>query len=185
MTDRPAPPASPPESESAAEIAALPGNRLRDYESALPIALLRARAATAGKFKRHTDAVGLSQPQWRVIRTLAADAPLDVRTLADRCALLQPSVSRLLKSLEDRGLIETVAGGDARRRVLALTDRGQQVFERVAVVSEAVYLDLEAAYGREDLRVLIAMLHRLREVAEDLPDLPRVMPALPPLPKDM
>ena len=159
--------------------------RLRDYENSLPIALLRARAATAAKFRRHTDAVGLSQPQWRVIRALAAGVPLDVRTLADRCALLQPSVSRLLKSLQDRGLIETVESGDARRRMLALTPRGRQVFDHVAVVSEAVYRDLEDAYGKDELARLSAMLRRLREVAESLPDLPRVMPDLPPLPDDL
>lgn len=158
---------------------------LRGFESALPIALLRARAATAAKFRRHTDAVGLTQPQWRVIRALAAGTPLDVRTLSDRCALLQPSVSRLLKSLEDRGLIEPAPGGDARRRLVALTLRGQQVFDHVAVISEAVYRDIEAAYGREDLERLVRMLARLREVAESLPDLPREMPALPPLPDDL
>ncbi len=158
---------------------------LRGFESSLPIALLRARAATAHKFKRHTDALGLTQPQWRVIRALAAGVPLDVRTLADRCALLQPSVSRLLKSLEDRGLIQTLPGEDARRRLLALTVKGRAVFDRVAVISEAVYRDIEAAYGREDLERLVRMLTRLREVAEGLPDLPRVMPPLPPLPPDI
>lgn len=158
---------------------------LRGFESSLPIALLRARAATAHKFKRHTDALGLSQPQWRVVRALAPGVPLDVRTLADRCALLQPSVSRLLKSLEDRGLIQTLPGEDARRRLLTITDRGMAVFNRAAVISEAVYRDIEAAYGREELDRLVHMLTRLREVAEGLPDLPRVMPPLPPLPPDL
>lgn len=174
MTDRPQALAAPS-----------PRLALRDFESSLPIALLRARAATAAKFKRHTDALGLTQPQWRVIRALAPGEPLDVRTLSHRCALLQPSVSRLLKSLEDRDLIRTLDVGDARRRVLALTPKGQQVYDRVAVVSEAVYRDLEEAYGQEDLAHLVAMLRRLREVAESLPDQPRVMPDLPPVPPDL
>jgi homoprotocatechuate degradation regulator HpaR len=152
---------------------------LRDFEDSLPIALLRARAATAAKFKRHTDALGLTQPQWRVIRALAPGEPLDVCTLADRCAMLQPSVSRLLKSLADRGLICTLNGGDARRRVLALTPQGQAVFDQLAPVFEAIYRDLEAAFGQDDLARLITMLRRLREVAEDLPDLPRDLPAPP------
>lgn len=178
MTDR-------PQSLAPPTATVPPRYTLRDFESSLPIALLRARAATAAKFKRHTDALGLTQPQWRVIRALAAGEPLDVRTLAHRCALLQPSVSRLLKSLEDRGLIRTVDVGDARRRVLALTPKGQAVFDRVAVVSEAVYRDLEDAYGQQELAQLVSMLRRLREVAESLPDLPRVMPDLPPVPPDL
>lgn len=154
-------------------------SKMRGFESSLPIALLRARQATAHKFKRHTDAEGLTQPQWRVIRALAAGEPLDVATLASRCVLMQPSVSRLIKGLQDRGLVETLAGTDARRRVLALTPEGGRLFERIAVISEAVYRDIEAVYGREDLARLVEMLVRLREVAEGLPDLPRVMPELP------
>ena len=152
---------------------------MRGFESSLPIALLRARQATAHKFKPHTDAAGLTQPQWRVIRALAAGEPLDVATLATRCVLMQPSVSRLLKGLQDRGLIETVAGSDARRRMLALTGEGQRLFDRIALISEAVYRDIEAVYGRDELKQLVTMLQRLREVAEGLPDLPRVMPDLP------
>ena len=152
---------------------------MRGFESSLPIALLRARQATAHKFKPHTDAAGLTQPQWRVIRALAAGEPLDVATLATRCVLMQPSVSRLLKGLQDRGLIETVAGRDARRRMLALTGEGQRLFDRIALISEAVYRDIEAVYGRDELKQLVTMLQRLREVAEGLPDLPRVMPDLP------
>jgi homoprotocatechuate degradation regulator HpaR len=151
---------------------------MRGFESSLPIALLRARQATAHKFKPHTDAAGLTQPQWRVIRALAAGEALDVATLAARCVLMQPSVSRLLKGLQDRGIIETVAGTDARRRLLRLTDEGQRLFDRIAVISEAVYRDIEAVYGREDLARLVEMLVRLREVAENLPDLPQEMPEL-------
>ncbi|NEY91657.1 MarR family transcriptional regulator [Tabrizicola oligotrophica] len=152
---------------------------MRGFESSLPIALLRARQATAHKFKPHTDAAGLTQPQWRVIRALAAGEPLDVATLANRCVLMQPSVSRLLTGLQDRGLIETVPGSDARRRLLTLTEEGRRTFNRIAVISEAVYRDIEAVYGREDLARLVEMLVRLREVAEALPDLPRVLPDLP------
>lgn len=153
--------------------------KMRGFESSLPIALLRARQATAHKFKRHTDAVGLTQPQWRVIRALAAGTPLDVATLASRCVLMQPSVSRLLKGLQERGLIETVAGPDARRRLLALTEEGQRMFDHIAVISEAVYRDIEEVYGRDELKRLVEMLVRLREVAETLPDLPRIMPEVP------
>lgn len=160
------------------------GGKVRGFEASLPIALLRARQATAHKFKPHTDAAGLTQPQWRVIRALADGLPLESRTLAQRCALLQPSVSRILAALTDRGLIETVPSDDARRRPVRLTPRGQAVFDRIAVLSEAVYRDIEAVYGRADLARLIAMLTRLREVAEAMPDLPLTMPDLPPLPPD-
>jgi DNA-binding MarR family transcriptional regulator len=61
---------------------------------------------------------------------------------------------------------------------LTLTAEGRRLFDRIAVISEAVYRDIEEVYGREDLARLVEMLVRLREVAEGLPDLPRVMPDL-------
>lgn len=171
------------ESSTARETMTLPTKPkqavLRGFESSLPIALVRARQATAHKFKPHTDAVGLTQPQWRVLRALAAGAPLDVATLAHRCALMQPSVSRLLKPLQHRGLVKTLPGDDARRRVLTLTPEGQELFDRIAVISEAVYQDIEEVYGRDELKQLVEMLVRLREVAEGMPDLPLIMPELP------
>jgi homoprotocatechuate degradation regulator HpaR len=147
--------------------------KIRGFESALPIALLRARAATAHKFKPHTDALGLSQPQWRVLRALAPGEPLDSRTIAQRCALLPPSVSRIVRSLQERGLIAPGEAPDGRTRPLVLTPAGQAIFDEVAVVSEAVYRDIEVAFGREALVALLAELRRLTEVCEGLPDLPR------------
>jgi homoprotocatechuate degradation regulator HpaR len=154
-----------------------PVTRLRGFEAALPIALLRARAATAHKFKRHTDAEGLTQPQWRVLRALAAGEPLDSKTLADRCALLQPSLSRIFRSLTKRGLIIEHDSTDFRSRFFKLTQTGQDIFDRVAVISEAVYRDIENVYGREDLIQLLQALNRLRTVCDALPDLPMSMPA--------
>lgn len=153
-----------------------PKRKMRSFDSALPLSLLRARAATAQKFKVHTDAVGLTQPQWQVIRALGDGEALDVGTIAARCALHQPSVSRLLKSLIDRELVQMLPGDDNRRRKITLTAHGVDLFERVGTISEAVYDDIERAYGREELAQLVRMLHRLREVVEAMPALPLADP---------
>ncbi len=145
---------------------------LRGFESALPIALLRTRAATAHKFKPHTDAHGLTQPQWRVLRALAPGEPIDSKAIAQRCALLAPSVSRIVRDLELRGLVEPHEPTNRRTKPIRLTDAGRAIFEEVAVVSEAVYRDIEVAFGRDRLAALLAELRALTEVCESLPDLP-------------
>jgi DNA-binding MarR family transcriptional regulator len=48
-------------------------------------------------------------------------------------------------------LLKTIKDQDARRRLLTLTESGQQVFDHITVISEAVYRDIEAVYGREEL----------------------------------
>lgn len=145
---------------------------IRSMDDALPITLLRARMAVSAKFKEHSDARGLSPQQWRILRALAPGEPLDSRTLAQRCALLAPSVSRIVRSLKERGLVVYTTAPDKRARPLALTCAGRALFDEVAVISEAVYHDIEEAFGRDEMAALVTSLQRLIETCEALPRLP-------------
>lgn len=149
-----------------------PDHTIRDFEVALPIALLRAWTATAQLFRPHTNAHGLSPQQWRVIRALAAGKPLDLGMISESCVLLHPSASRIVDNLEKRGLIVSLRASDARRRLVTLTTSGQSLFDQIATISETIYHDLEAVYGREELEQLVTMLNRLRVIAQDLPVAP-------------
>ncbi len=142
---------------------------LRGLERALPITLLRAREATMRLFKPHVDAAGLTLPQWRVIRALAEDGVHDAAELAGRCAILPPSLSRILPVLEERGLIlRTREAGDGRRAALRLSDAGHALFAQIAPHSEAVYRKLEDAFGANRTAALLAELDALTEVADHL-----------------
>ncbi|WP_102223112.1 homoprotocatechuate degradation operon regulator HpaR [Acidimangrovimonas sediminis] len=143
--------------------------KLRGYESALPIALLRAREATMRRFKGHVDATGLTLPQWRVIRALADAGPLDARSLAERCVILPPSLTRIFRALEDKALIETIEAHDARRHTVQLTAAGQALYDRMSGRSEAIYRELEQAFGTENMAELLRLLTLLRETAEAMP----------------
>ena len=146
------------------------GKKLRGYEKSLPIALLRAREATMRRFKPHVDAHGLTIQQWRVIRALADSGPLDSKTLAARCVIMPPSLTRIFRALEARGLIRAEAAEDARRHVVALTEEGRALHDRMAGASEAIYAGIEAAFGAEKMAALLALLVELREVAEAMPE---------------
>lgn len=141
--------------------------RLRDFQRALPISLLRAREATMRPFKEHVESYGLTLQQWRVIRALADDAPLDSKTLSERCVILAPSLSRIFKALTEKGLIHTVKTGDARRHSVALSDAGQALFDKASTRSEEIYRRLEAAYGADKMADLLSLLRDLRAAAED------------------
>lgn len=142
---------------------------MRSYDRSLPIGLLRAREATMRLFKPHMDAAGLTLPQWRVIRALAEDGEHDASDLAEQCAVLPPSLSRILASLEERGyLARHREDTDGRRLNITLTDKGRAVFERIAPHSERVYQELETAFGKARLEALLDELSELREVATRL-----------------
>ena len=141
---------------------------MRPFSASLPMALLLARESTMRRFRPLLAEHGLTEQQWRVLRALAAsDHPIEVTVLADRTALLAPSITRIVARLVDDGLIHRSAvPSDARRSVLELTAKGRRLVARIAPQSEATYADIEAAFGTERLATLLTELHELAAIIE-------------------
>jgi homoprotocatechuate degradation regulator HpaR len=135
---------------------------MRDVAHSLPMALLRAREAVMAGFRPDLDAHDLTEQQWRVLRVLAEHAGLTMGDLAERAALLKPSLSRIVGRLEDRGLVERAQEEqDLRRTRLTMTMAGRRLVREIAPRSEQRYRDIEAAYGAERLAELHRMLDDL------------------------
>ena len=141
---------------------------MKAYDRALPIALLRARDATLAPFRRELDAIGLTVQQWRVIRVLAEGDPRTAGELSELCVLMPPSLSRILKTLTERGLIARVKDQDARRRRVELTAAGFDKYGEMAGKSAEIYARLEAAFGSDRMEQLLDLLTTLRETADAL-----------------
>ena len=140
------------------------------YERSLTVALLRARESTMRRFKRFADEHDLTLPQWRVLRALADGEPLDAGTLCQRCVILPPSLTRILRALADRGLIVQVPCSDARRHRVTITPAGQALFHTLVVKSEGTRMEIDAAFGHERMALLLDLLNDLHRVTEALPD---------------
>jgi len=140
------------------------------YERSLTVALLRAREVTMRRFKRFADAHDLTLPQWRVLRALADGDPLDAGTLCQRCVILPPSLTRILRALAERGLIVQVPCTDARRHRVTVTPAGQALFQTLVVQSEGARREIDEAFGSERMQLLLDMLNDLRWVTEALPE---------------
>ena len=136
------------------------------YDDSLTIALLRAREAVTAQFREHVTAAGLTLPQWRVIRALAGGVEMDTTKLAKRTVILPPSLTRILRHLSENGLIEQVPARDRRQRVIRLTASGQSLFDEVWQVSQKRYAAIEAAFGEQEMAVLVESLNRLRRSLE-------------------
>jgi DNA-binding MarR family transcriptional regulator len=82
--------------------------------------------------------------------------------LARVAFLLGPSLSRILRDLEARHLIERrVAKADLRRAVVSISPKGLKLIEAVAPSSEAIYAAITRRYGARKLAELQDMLHAL------------------------
>ncbi|MCO6390734.1 homoprotocatechuate degradation operon regulator HpaR [Aliihoeflea aestuarii] len=136
----------------------LPG----DTSRSLPISLLRAREAVMVRFRPLLASHDLTEQQWRVIRMLGETSPLDASDLAERACILAPSLTRIIKSLEERGLIRRERDdGDARRALLSLNPAGRDLIRTVMPQSNAIYMRLQARYGHDKVEILIDMLNEL------------------------
>ena len=135
---------------------------MREFSRSLPMSLLRAREAVMRQFRPSLRQHGLTEQQWRILRSLAAIEAIEVTELARTAFLLGPSLSRILRDLEARRLIERkTAKSDLRRGVVSITEKGLRLMEMVAPSSEAIYAAITRRYGAKKLAELQEMLGAL------------------------
>jgi homoprotocatechuate degradation regulator HpaR len=135
---------------------------MREFSRSLPMALLRAREAVMRQFRPSLRRHGLTEQQWRILRALATVDASEVTELARTAFLLGPSLSRILRDLEARGLIERrTAEDDLRRGVVSISDKGVRLMEQVAPSSEVIYAAITKRYGARKLAELHALLGNL------------------------
>ncbi len=137
---------------------------MRDFSRSLPMSLLRAREAVMRQFRPSLRRHGLTEQQWRILRALTSVDAIEVTELARTAFLLGPSLSRILRDLEARQLIERrTAKDDLRRAVVSITPKGLKLIEQVAPTSEAIYAAITRCYGAQELAELQTMLGTLEE----------------------
>src|SRR6201996_9330258 len=142
---------------------------MREFSRSLPMSLLRAREAVMRQFRPSLRNYGLTEQQWRILRALASVDAIEVTELARVAFLLGPSLSRILRDLEARHLIERrIAKADLRRAVVSISAKGIKLIEAVAPSSEAIYAEITKRYGARKLAELQAMLLVLEECLSDL-----------------
>jgi homoprotocatechuate degradation regulator HpaR len=135
---------------------------MRDFSKSLPMALLRAREAVMKQFRPSLRRHGLTEQQWRILRALSDVDAIEVTELARVACLLGPSLSRILRDLEARQLIDRkTAKADLRRGVVSISQRGLRLIELVAPTSEVIYAAITQRYGAQKLVELQDMLAAL------------------------
>src|SRR3954451_3215508 len=156
MTKRPADPANG--STPARQVP------MRDFSRSLPMSLLRAREAVMRQFRPALREHGLTAQQSRILRALAAIEAAEVTELARAAFLLGPSLSRILRDLEARNLIERkTAKADQRRSMVSISEKGVKLMAFVAPSSEAIYAEITRRFGARKLAELQEMLSELEQ----------------------
>jgi homoprotocatechuate degradation regulator HpaR len=138
---------------------------MRKFEDSLPLQLLKAREATMLFFRPLLHENTLTEQQWRVLRALYAYDEMESKELAERCCLLSPSLTGILKRLEQQGYVQRrKSDEDQRRSIISLTDQSNELFERLSPEVEKRYKVFAERYGQAKLDELMSMLKELSEL---------------------
>ncbi|EIE51308.1 hypothetical protein AL036_09405 [Salipiger aestuarii] len=127
--------------------------------ASLPILLILARETMLRELRPMMADAGLTEPQWRILRVLTHEGALSVQDVAAAACLQPTSVSRILQSMVERGLVlRRQDSANRRRQVVTATAQGQALIARSAPVSRAVTDGFADRFGRERYAQLVALL---------------------------
>jgi DNA-binding MarR family transcriptional regulator len=129
-------------------------------------ALFRAQVSVLRQLNVEFPTDELSLNEYDVLFNLSrqADRKLRLRDLNKHLLLTQPSVSRLVDRLVEQQLVVKESDpGDGRGTIVCLTEKGHELFRRVAVVhAESIRRRVGGALTADELEQLTVLSDKLR-----------------------
>jgi homoprotocatechuate degradation regulator HpaR len=136
----------------------------------LPLLLLQAREGVMARFRPVLNAHGVTEQQWRVVRALLEQGPLEPRQIGQVCRLSSPSLAGVLARMDDLGLVQRARMPQDQRRVLVqLTARSRALAQAMAPQIEAAYAAIEAHIGAGFIDGFYRTLDELIALLDSLP----------------
>ena len=112
--------------------------------------LLRARELLMQRFRPQLNARGLTEQQWRVMRSLSEVEAISNQQLSDRCVLHPASLSRILPNLESEGLVARRASESDRRHLqVYLTEKGRNLVETLIPENDRLFAAIVEEIGED------------------------------------
>ena len=137
----------------------------------IPVRLMRARESVMARLRPILRAHGVTEQQWRVLRTVRDMGQSEVTVLAERVFLLPPSLSRILRDLETRRLmVRRISRDDQRRSIVSLTPAGYVLIDQTEPEIAKAASEIRGLYG----------LHRMGELERLLGELEAALGARDP-----
>lgn len=117
----------------------------------------------------YASSVGLTLPQWRLLSTVAHHTSIPLKQLAEISASDKALVSRTVKELAEKGLVQTSSmnSGD-RSLVCHVTSKGSKLVEIVLPQARSRHARLLLALDKEDRVRLYDILQKLQSVCAEI-----------------
>jgi len=143
----------------------------------LPQLFLKAREELLCHFRPIISHFGLTEQQWRILRTLSEMEQLEPREICEICHILSPSMTGVLSRMEEMNLVTRERMPEDQRRVIVrLTPKSEQLVSELGPLIVEQYKVIEQAFGPELIKELYDVMDRV--IAAERGPIARV--ALPP-----
>ncbi len=131
----------------------------------LPIALLRAREVVMEPYRTMLHASNISEQKWRVLRVVNEMGPVGQARIAEAACIMMPSLTRILKAMEQDGLLTRANDASDRRTTLvSITETGIALINEHYSNSAQITQKLAQEFGEERLETLLDLLEDLRKL---------------------
>ena len=136
--------------------------KIPPFEQSIAAVMLSAKESVIAPMRPKLREFNITEPQWRVMRVINDRGATDATGLAEVGLLHAPSVTRILKELEDRKLIvRELDANDRRRSLVALTPEGREIVRVVSRQVVRIMREYGERFGPQRLERLLTELRAL------------------------
>lgn len=128
----------------------------------LPQLFLRGREELLRHFRPIISHFGLTEQQWRVLRTIAEFDEIEPREICKTCQILSPSLTGMLARMEGMGLVtRTRMAGDQRRVIVRITAKAERLVAELEPLIAKQYKIIEEAFGPALIQELLEVMDKV------------------------
>jgi homoprotocatechuate degradation regulator HpaR len=136
--------------------------KMPPFEHSIAAIMLSAQEAVIAPMRPKLREHNITEPQWRVMRVLDDRGSTDATRLSDVGLLHAPSVTRILKDLEERKIVVRKPDRhDLRRTLVALTPQGQDLVKTISRDVLRIMREYSDRFGAQRLERLLDELRAL------------------------
>nr|WP_290775716.1 MarR family transcriptional regulator [Hoeflea sp.] len=136
-------------------------------DRSLAVACTRGREAVVSRFRDLLHRENFSEQQWRVMRILTDQGDLTSAEISALACIHKVSISRIVTSLESRGLVSRRASEtDARASYVYLTTQGRALMKPLVEEATVIHLKIADEFGIERFEQLLFLLRQLAEIGQ-------------------
>ncbi|PCK32669.1 MarR family winged helix-turn-helix transcriptional regulator [Pseudoalteromonas piscicida] len=115
----------------------------------------------------YAQAGELTQPQWRVLSHAIQQDGVTAKQICELASMDKSTVSRAIKQLQDRELIEMlVSPSDKRAKTIAVTEQGRVLYQMLTPLALAWETELLSCFSDEQKENFIGLLMTLQSKVE-------------------